>query len=157
MTDPVRGQVGIEGDERVVDAFVQELQRAIDTADPVLFNRSFAVDVLWGSPFGAVVEGYDQLHAIHARMFGEHASQPGASRYTVEHVRFVAEGVVLAYVRRQTPHSASADRGPQPGRADTFDELSLFVLVQREARWWLAAAQHVPDRREVYASPSSPV
>lgn len=153
MTQSVRGRAAIEGDHSVVDAFVQELQRALDTADAVLFNRSFASDVLWGSPFGAIVEGYDQLHAIHARMIGAHAPRPGASRYTVEHVRFVAEGVVLAYVRRQSSHTASE---PRPGRADTFDELALFVLVQRESRWWLAAAQHVPDRREVYASPNSP-
>ena len=38
----------------------------------------------------------------------------------------------------------------QPGRADTFDELALFVLVRRDVTWWLAAGLHTPDRRDVY-------
>lgn len=41
---------------------------AIDASDAELFNRAFARDVLWRSPFGAVVGGYDEIHSIHLKM-----------------------------------------------------------------------------------------
>jgi hypothetical protein len=71
-----------------------------------------------------------------------------APSYVVEHARFVAEDVAVAYVRRQatTPRTSV----PEPGKPGSFDELALFVLVRREGAWWLAAGQHVPDRRDVY-------
>ena len=130
------------------DEFVRGLQAAVDTSDPDLFNQAFAQDVLWGSPFGAIVSGYDEIHAIHAGMFA--AASPaagGGSRYEIEHTRRVADDVALAYVRRFSQAEPTEER---PGRADAIDELALMVFVRRDGRWWLAAALHTPDRREVY-------
>jgi uncharacterized protein (TIGR02246 family) len=130
------------------DEFVRGLQAAVDTSDPDLFNQAFAQDVLWGSPFGAIVSGYDEIHAIHADMFA--AASPvagGGSRYEIEHTRRLADDVALAYVRRFSQAEPTEER---PGRADAFDELALMVFVRRDGRWWLAAALHTPDRREVY-------
>jgi hypothetical protein len=76
-----------------VDAFVQELQTAIDTGDADHFNRRFAQDVLWGSPFGAVAVGFDQIHAIHARMFASVVPVKGAARYVVEHAQYRRAGL----------------------------------------------------------------
>ena len=39
-----------------------------------------------------------------------------------------------------------------PAKPGSFDELAMFVLVERDGTWWLGAAQHVPDRRDVYAA-----
>ena len=153
MSMSTRPALAQSHDREPIDAFVRELQEAIDTGDADLFNRRFAADVLWGSPFGAVVDGYEQIHAIHTRMFASVPPSRGASRYVVEHARFVAEGVAVAYVRRLGP--AQPGNAPEPGKPGSFDELALFVLVQREGSWWLAAGQHVPDRRDVYKS--SPV
>lgn len=147
-----RPTLSLEEDPKVIEEFVAGLQAAIDASDANGFNRHFADDVLWGSPFGAVVGGYDEIHAIHDRMFTEASERQrrdegGGSRYEIEHARLVAEGVAIAYVRR---HSLAA-RGPEvPGRADVFDELALFVLVERDGTWWLAAGLHTPDRRDVY-------
>jgi uncharacterized protein (TIGR02246 family) len=148
MQSSDRPTLALDCDREPVDAFVRELQQAIDASDADLFNQRFAADVLWGSPFGAVVDGYEQIHAIHARMFASVPPSKGASRYVVEHARFVAEDVAVAYVRRQatTPRTSV----PEPGKPGSFDELALFVLVRREGAWWLAAGQHVPDRRDVY-------
>lgn len=150
MNPPERPALAVESDRTPVDEFVRGLQEAIDRADADLFNRQFAGDVLWGSPFGAVVDGYDAIHAIHARMFASFSPSPGASRYVVEHARFPTPDVALAYVRRL---SATSSGEAVPGQPGSFDELALFVLVRREGRWWLAAGQHVPDRRDVYARP----
>ena len=152
MSQTDRPSLGIARDRAPVDAFVRELQTAIDRADASLFNRHFAADVLWGSPFGAVVEGYDALHAIHERMFAGLPAAPGASRYVLEHVRFPSEDLAVAYVRRLRAHGGSGEVAP--GQPAGFDELALLVLARRDGQWWLAAAQHVPDRRDVYARPA---
>jgi uncharacterized protein (TIGR02246 family) len=148
MPELKRPSLGLDRSSEPVDAFVRELQDAIDTGDAELFNQHFADDVLWGSPFGAVAIGYHQIHAIHARMFASVVPSKGASRYHVEHVRFPTDDVAVAYVRRLSVHRAAPPDPRQPG---SFDELALLVLVRRDGAWWLAAGQHVPDRRDVYA------
>lgn len=147
-----RPNAGIASDSAraVADAFVAVLQDAIDRGSADAFNARFAADVLWGSPFGAVVDGYETTHAIHARMFGAVTAVAGASLYSVEHARAISDDVVLAYVRRVRAEAAVASE--EPGKASGFDELALFVLKKHDGAWWLAAGQHVPDRRDVYAS-----
>jgi uncharacterized protein (TIGR02246 family) len=127
--------------------FIRQWQEAIDTGNAELFNQQFAEDVLWGSPFGAVAAGYDQIHAIHSRMFSSVVPVPGAAQYNIEHIRFPSDSVAIVYVRRVTVNCESEIDNNKPG---SFDELALLVLVQRENAWWLAAAQHVPDRRDIY-------
>jgi uncharacterized protein (TIGR02246 family) len=135
-----------------VEEFVAGLQAAIDASDADIFNRAFAGDVLWGSPFGAIASGYDEIHSIHSQMLAASKARPdqaqgGGSRYEIEHARLVADDVAIAYVRRLS----LAERTDElPGRADAFDELALFVLVRRDGTWWLAAGLHTPDRRDVY-------
>jgi len=154
MNHHERPALAVDADRAPVDDFVRELQHAIDSADADRFNGQFAADVLWGSPFAAVVDGYDAIHAIHARMFASIQATPGASRYVVEHARFPTPDVAIAYVRRL---AARRPAGPPaaPGKPGSFDELALFVLVRRDGHWWLAAGQHVPDRRDVYARPGA--
>lgn len=36
--------------------------------------------------------------------------------------------------------------------ASGFDEPAIFILVYKNENWWLAAARHVPDKRDVYQS-----
>src|SRR4051795_2380017 len=59
-----------------VDAFVAELQAGVDARDANVFNAHFAADVLWGTPLGDSVLGYDTMHEVHRRMLpqrvGEH-------------------------------------------------------------------------------------
>ncbi len=131
-----------------VEAFIERWQAAIDEGNADVFNHQFANDVLWGSPFGAVAVGYDQIHAIHQRMFASVEAVAGASRYHIEYVLTPADDVSIVYVRRvrQAREPESDVIGP-----GSFDEVALLVLVEREGQWWLAAAQHVPDRRDVYA------
>ena len=147
MSESKRPALGLSRASDPIDAFVQELQSAIDTGDAALFNRHFAQDVLWGSPFGAVAAGYDQIHDIHSRMFASVVPVKGAARYMVEHARFLTEDVAIAYVRRLSMQRSVPPSPDQPG---AFDELALLVLVRRDDQWWLAAAQHVPDRRDLY-------
>lgn len=153
MTDKERPSLGLDRDRGPVDSFVDQLQIAIDNGDAAHFNERFARDALWGSPFGAVAVGYDQIHAIHTRMFGSAGPSAGASRYSVEHVKFPTEDVAIAYTRRVSGTRAA---DTEPALGGSFDELALMVLVRRDGVWWLAAAQHVPDRRDVYSQARSP-
>jgi uncharacterized protein (TIGR02246 family) len=146
MNEQQRPKLDLKLEPKPVHAFVRGLQEAIDSGNADLFNLQFADDVLWGSPFGAVAVGYEQIHDIHSRMFSLVKPSPGASQYKVEHVRFPSNNVAIAYVRRLSAGPHESDKQSVGG----FDELALFVLVERDGEWWLAAAQHVPDRRDVY-------
>jgi len=150
---PQRPVLALEPDPEPVEGFVAGLQAALNARDADLFNRDFAEDVLWGSPFGLVVSGYDEIHAIHTRMHAaarqrHREDQAGGSRYEIDHARRIADDVAIAFVRR---YSLAPQRsGERPGEPEGFAELALFVLVRRDHRWWLAAGLHTPDRRDVY-------
>jgi PPOX class F420-dependent enzyme/OxyR family protein/uncharacterized protein (TIGR02246 family) len=138
---PVAGLAGAaaERGRRAVQRQVEELQVGLGDGDAEIYNRHFAADVMWGSPYGATVEGYDALHAIHARM---HASYDrGESRYQIARVLTLAPNVALAHVRRD---ALDAHGEPIPSHQDEprFSEMALYVLVRREGAWWLAAGQN---------------
>ncbi|QIS22434.1 nuclear transport factor 2 family protein [Nocardia terpenica] len=116
--------------EEVAGRLAVELQRAVATSDADGYDNSFAADVLWGSPFGATVVGYDKLNAIHHRLMDERVAP--ASEFDVLVATAPAPGVVVTQIRR---------RALEPG---AFSEVALYVLVERDGGWWLAAAQNTP-------------
>ncbi|MGI5220326.1 SgcJ/EcaC family oxidoreductase [Nocardia sp. CA-290969] len=116
----------------VAVALAAELQKAGETGDADLYDNSFAADVLWGTPFGALVIGYDQINAIHRQMMRLAKPVAPASRFEVVAAIGPAPGVVVTQIRRQAL---------EPG---AFSEVALYVLVEREGNWWLSAAQNTP-------------
>ena len=86
------------------------------------YNAHFAADVLWGSPFGATVVGYDALHPIHQQLLDDGAAGP-ASRHRTVQVSAPAVDVVVAHVRCDALD------------ADGFSEMALYVLVRRHGTW----------------------
>ncbi len=129
----------------VAEEFAAGLQAGHDGHDADVLNKQFAADVIWGTPYGALVDGYDELHPIHVRFQADAAEEP-KFRYRVRHVLAVSDDVVVAHIARLAlaadgrPLSPSADPG-QP-----FSEMAMFVLVRRQERWWLAAGQNTPIR-----------
>lgn len=148
QTPTERPRLGIPSPDAVaaVEEFAAGLQAGHDQRDADVLNRQFAADVSWGSPFGALVDGYDQLHPIHVR-FQQRASEASgapSARYEVRHVLAVTHDVVVAHIAR---HVLGADGEPvppshEPGRP--FSELAMYVLVRRDGQWWLAAGQNTP-------------
>jgi len=128
-----------------VSGLIDELQTGWDQHDADVTDRHVANDVVWGSPFGATVSGYDELHAIHARLKTQGMGGP-SSRFEVVQVLAPIGGVVLAQVRRV----ALDDHGQPVGAAGdldgSFSEMALYVLVRRGQQWWLAAGQNTPIR-----------
>ncbi|MEV5650388.1 SgcJ/EcaC family oxidoreductase [Nocardia sp. NPDC052254] len=116
--------------EQVAAHLAAELQRAGETGDADLYDNSFAADVLWGTPFGATVIGYDQLNPIHHKLMT--AQVAPSSAFEVVTANSPAPGVVVTQIRRRATDPAA------------FSEMALYVLVQRAGRWWLAAAQNTP-------------
>jgi uncharacterized protein (TIGR02246 family) len=135
------GDAATQEARQAVAHLVEELQAGWDDNDADLSNRHFADDILWGSPFGATVQGYEQLHAIHVRLKQQGMGGP-STRYEVVQVQAPAPDVAMAHVRRVAlgpdgqPLQATAEiNGP-------FSEMALYVLVKRDGTWWLAAGQN---------------
>jgi hypothetical protein len=116
--------------ERAVHEFLRELHAGPDEADADRYNGRFAEDVMWGSPYGATIAGIGTLLPIHRRLMAQGAAP--RSRFELVQLQAPIPGVVLAQIRRQ----ALSDGG--------FSEVALYVLVQRNGQWWLAAAQNTP-------------
>jgi|SRR5581483_10293016 len=128
-----------------VARLVAELQAGWDSRDAEISNRHFAADVLWGSPFGATVRGYDELHAIHVRLKQQGRGGP-ASKFEVVSVLAPAPGVAVAQVRRTALDADGQPIEPSADLAGPFSEMALYVLVRRDGDWWLAAGQNTPIR-----------
>ena len=131
--------------EAVVRAFAAGLQAGYDHRDAEQLNRQFAADVIWVSPYGTLVSGYDQLHSIHVR-FQQQPKKGPAFRYEVRHVLSVSEDVIVAHIARL---ALSPDGVPLPPHLDPvqpFSEMAMYVLVRRDGQWWLAAGQNTPMR-----------
>jgi uncharacterized protein (TIGR02246 family) len=143
---PVLGDGGVpEGDAAAaVAALVAELQQGLDDRDADVYNRHFAADVRWGSPFGMTVEGYELLHAIHQRINRSGRGGP-ASRYEVATVLSPTPDVIVTQVRRVALGPDGEPVPPRPPGADgsgAFSEMAMYVLVRRDGQWWLAAGQN---------------
>ena len=147
---PNRPTLGVERAEakEAIDAvarLVEELQAGWDRHDADLSNRHFAANVMWGSPFGATVHGYEELHAIHVRL--KQKGKGGlSSRFEVVRVLAPAPGVAVAQVRRVALDSEGQPIAPSDNITDSFSEMALYVLVRRGDIWWLAAGQNTPIR-----------
>src|SRR5436190_10901742 len=98
---PTLGAEGAEAHEAIhaVARLVEELQAGWDEHDADLSNQHFAADIMWGNPFGAIVHGYEQLHAIHVRLKQQSKGSP-SSRFEVMKVLALASGIAVAQVRR---------------------------------------------------------
>jgi uncharacterized protein (TIGR02246 family) len=131
--------------DRAIAAFVSELQQGWDQRDAVISDRHFAADLAWGSPYGATVFGYDQLHAIHTRL-KQQGTGGAASRYEIKHACAVSDDVIVAHVARYALDSQGHLIDPTSETTGAFSEMALYVLVRRDGVWWLAAGQNTPIR-----------
>ena len=138
---PTAGLTGAaaERGHRAVERQVAEMQAGLGDSDAETYNRHFAEDVMWGSPYGATVDGYETLHAIHARM---HASgDHDRSRYEIVRALTVAPDVAVDQVRRDALDEHGEPIASHEGE-ERFSEMALYVLVRRAGAWWLAAGQN---------------
>ncbi|MEY9906711.1 uncharacterized protein (TIGR02246 family) [Catenulispora sp. MAP12-49] len=128
-----------------VEEFAAGLQAGHDQRDADVLNRQFAADVAWGSPFGALVDGYEQLHPIHVR-FQEQAAAAPSVRYEVRHVLAVGTDTVVAHIARIVLDVDGEPVEPNNEPYRPFSELAMYVLIRRDGQWWLAAGQNTPMR-----------
>jgi uncharacterized protein (TIGR02246 family) len=144
---PTLGAEGAEAQEAIdaVARLVEQLQAGWDQHDADLSNRHFAADVMWGSPFGATVNGYEELHAIHVRL--KQQGRGGlSSRFEIVRVIAPAPGVAVAQVRRVALGPNGQPIEPSDDVTGSFSEMALYVLVRRAGVWWLTAGQNTPIR-----------
>jgi uncharacterized protein (TIGR02246 family) len=135
MTTPEETRAGTEA----IEQFVAGLQAGLDASDADLYDRQFADDLLWGSPYGMTLRGFEPLNGVHRLLMPARAAL--RSRYEIVQVLVPVPGTVIAHVRRQPV---------APGGAGDFPEMAMYVLVERAGRWELVGGQNTP----VTASPS---
>jgi uncharacterized protein (TIGR02246 family) len=115
--------------DAVTADLVDVLQRGLDEFDADLYDSRFAADLLWGSPYGKVLAGYDALNTVHHSLMDRGTGAD--SVYEVVRTLAPADDVVIAHVRRR------ALDGPAG-----FSEMAMYVLVRRDNAWWLAGGQN---------------
>jgi pyridoxamine 5'-phosphate oxidase family protein len=120
---------------------VEELQAGWDQHDADITDRHFANDILWGSPFGATLQGYEPLHAIHVRL-KQQGRGGTSSRYEIMQAVSPTLNVVIAHVRRVALDDDGQPVEPTSDVTGAFSEMALYVLVRRNGTWWLAAGQN---------------
>jgi PPOX class F420-dependent enzyme/OxyR family protein/uncharacterized protein (TIGR02246 family) len=142
---PTLGTGGLDADRAaaVVTNLVAELQAGIDTHDAAAYNRHFAADIVWGSPYGATLRGYDNLHAVHNSLLGRSVGGP-SSRYETVQILSPTPDVVVAHVRRVALDSDGQPSDPSTDSGTGFSEMGVYVLVRRGGDWWLSAGQNTP-------------
>lgn len=129
--------------ERAIELFVQDLQEGWDRHDAAITDRRLGDDVLWGSPFGATLRGYDRLHGIHEEL--KRKSVGGrASRFEIVQWLMPAPGIAVAQVRRAALDDSGNPISTAEVGSGAFSEMALYVLVNRDDAWWVAAGQNTP-------------
>jgi uncharacterized protein (TIGR02246 family) len=118
-----------------VGLLLEDLQTGLDNADADRYDARFAADLLWGSPFGATLGSSTDLLPIHRSLMA--AQVAPRSRFEVVQLRAPSPGVAIAQIRREAVTE----------EADGFSEMAMYVLIERDGTWWLAAAQNTPISR----------
>ena len=116
-----------------VEHFVAGIQAGLDSSDADLYDRHFADDLLWGSPYGKTLNGFDSVNSAHRRLMDQRSAP--RSRYEIVQVLMPVPGTVIAQVRRR---ALSVDE------AGAFSEMAMYVLVERFEKWELVAGQNTP-------------
>jgi uncharacterized protein (TIGR02246 family) len=131
--------------EAAVAAFAAGLQAGYDRRDAEILNHQFAADVIWGSPYGALVRGYDKLHPIHVHFQQQPRTGP-AFRYAIQNILPLSADVIVAHIARLALSSSGEPVPPTSDPHKAFSEMALYVLVRHQGEWWLAAGQNTPMR-----------
>ena len=123
-----------EADLAAVTQLVQDVEDGVNRNDPDLLTAHVAEDAVLVNALGVVLRGRAEVHeANRAGLAGP--LREATAHHGVSDVAAVAPGVVVAHTSAwSTPQAAAAGATPEMN--------ALYVLVQRDGRWWIVRRQN---------------
>jgi hypothetical protein len=122
-TIAIDGQPAREA-ERAVEVLIADLQDGWDQHDADITDRRLGDDVVWGSPFGASLRGFDRLHGIHEELKKKSVGGD-ATRFELVQWLAPAPGVAVAQVRRDALDAHGEPIAPSDDTQGAFSEMAL--------------------------------
>ena len=123
-----------EADVAAIHRVVQDVEDGFNRNDPDLLTAHVAEDAVVVDARGAVLRGRAAVHeANRAGLRG--ALRAATAHYRLSDVAAVAPGVAVAHKSAWSTAGAAAAGGAPEMNA-------LYVLVQRDGRWWIARRQN---------------
>ncbi|UBF28723.1 SgcJ/EcaC family oxidoreductase [Kovacikia minuta CCNUW1] len=119
-------------DTEEIKQFIAMLEDALNNHDAEAYNRYFTNDISWGSPNGALLQGWEPLHAVH-KNFLEGPLRNSTFRYTVHTAKQLTPNTAYAHVQLvRTNANAEVES----------DEVCLYVLIRKQEAWWVCAGHN---------------
>lgn len=123
-----------EADLTAITEVIRDVEDGFNSNDPDLLTAHVAEDAVVVNARGALLRGRAAVdEANRAGLAGP--LREATAHYRVSDVAAVAPGVVVAQ-KSAWSTSQAADAGATP------EMLALYVLVQRDERWWIVRRQN---------------
>jgi uncharacterized protein (TIGR02246 family) len=123
-----------EADLAAITQVVKDVEDGFNANDPDLLTAHVAEDAVVVNARGAVLRGRAAVDEAN-RVGLAGPLREATAHYRVSDVAAVAPGVVVATKSAwSTPEAADAGAAPEM--------LALYVLVQRDGRWWIVRRQN---------------
>ncbi|WP_459547422.1 YybH family protein [Nocardia sp. X0981] len=128
--------------EAEIETLFRTLEAALEAEAAAAFDQPFTEDVVFITPAGAILRGWDELHAYHRERLG--GSPDARAHFELLALRLLTPDHAVVNVE-QTLHTAEfsvANRG-------------MWVLVERDETWWVGSVHNTNIAGSIGARPAA--
>lgn len=122
-------------DAQAIEQIITDIERGFNTNNPELMIRHMAEDALIVNPLGEVMYGPRSVEQSARALLVDGPLGETTAHYRLTDLTQLVPGVIVAHKNAWSTRE-SADAGDPPGMN------SLYVLVNREGKWWIVRRQN---------------